>query len=90
VGLPHNFELRVMLLAFGDDSADGNQDRVFCVAAVVGSPSDWEVVEAEWSKHLGCPQIPRGRRRRRWAIAGLKRATGEGIQNRALIVVARE
>lgn len=43
-----------MLSAFGDDSADPKSERLFCVAAVVGSHSDWEDLEIKWRQRLGC------------------------------------
>lgn len=44
----------VVLSAFGDDSADETHQRVFCVAGVVGSESDWQHVEEQWRSRLGC------------------------------------
>ena len=42
-----------MLNAFADDSADETQQRVFCVAAVIGRPCDWDELIPKWRERLG-------------------------------------
>jgi hypothetical protein len=46
-------EHAALLKAFVDDSADQTQQRVFCVAGVVGRDSDWAAIEDLWARRLG-------------------------------------
>jgi len=43
----------ILFSAFGDESHDEKQARVFAVAAVVGREPDWQAAETEWLKHTG-------------------------------------
>lgn len=43
----------VMLSVYGDESADGKEERVFAVAGVMGWESDWQKAEAKWIERTG-------------------------------------
>ena len=42
----------VMLVAFGDESADEKTERVFTVAALLGRQSEWNSLEVKWRDRL--------------------------------------
>jgi len=42
-----------MLCVYADDSTDGNKERVFAVAGVMGTQEEWDVLEVKWLERTG-------------------------------------
>src|SRR5207249_9086331 len=48
--------IAIILLVFGDESADETRERVFAVAGVVGSEKQWVLLEAQ--REARCAGVP--------------------------------
>jgi hypothetical protein len=45
--------LAVMVSVYGDESADETKQRVFAVAALIGTYSQWSWLRSRWSERTG-------------------------------------
>ena len=48
--------IAIVLLVFGDESADETKERAFAVAGVVGSEQQWASLETQWIAR--CAGVP--------------------------------
>ena len=50
-------EWRIMLIAYGEDSCDKTEARIFAASAVVGRQEDWDAFLPVWEKRNPIPFI---------------------------------